>query len=104
MKNSRRFMKARRPLPNPHTMNRSWEITGRTDQAALRANLVAMTRRSRPVRVVGHVVSPGNSGSLKPGMEEIALDLLRVPTVEQGLGDAADRYRGFGRLAMDSFG
>jgi hypothetical protein len=37
-------------------------------------------------------------------MEEIPLDLSKVPTVEQGLADAAHRYRGFARLAVDSFG
>jgi hypothetical protein len=41
---------------------------------------------------------------VKAGMEEIPLDLSRVPTVEQGLADAAERYQGFSKLAIESFG
>jgi hypothetical protein len=40
----------------------------------------------------------------RPGFEEIPLDLSRVPTIEQGLADAAVRYRGFVDLAKDSLG
>jgi hypothetical protein len=38
------------------------------------------------------------------GFEEIPLDLSLVPTVEDGLRDAAERYRLFAKLAKDSIG
>jgi hypothetical protein len=37
-------------------------------------------------------------------MEEIPLDLSKVPTVEQGVADADVRYRGFIQLTKDAFG
>jgi hypothetical protein len=40
----------------------------------------------------------------KPGFEEIALDISVVPTVEQGLDDAAERYQGFAQVLRDALG
>jgi hypothetical protein len=40
----------------------------------------------------------------RPGFEEIPLDLSRIPNVEDGLGQAAERYRRFGELAHWSLG
>lgn len=37
---------------------------------------------------------------VKPGFEEIDLDLSRVPSVEVGLSDAADRYKRFADFAI----
>ena len=38
----------------------------------------------------------------KRGFEEIPLDLSKVPSVEQGLADAASRYQAFTKLAVSS--
>lgn len=40
----------------------------------------------------------------EPGLEEIPLDLSKVPTVEDGLSEAASRYKQFAKLAMDALG
>lgn len=40
----------------------------------------------------------------KPGTEKLALDISKVPTVEQGLADAAERDRGFIEIAKAAFG
>lgn len=40
----------------------------------------------------------------KPGFEEIPLDLSRVPSVTEGLADAAARDRAFADLARESLG
>lgn len=40
----------------------------------------------------------------KPGTERLELDLSKVPTVEQGLADAAERDRGFIEIAKAAFG
>lgn len=37
-------------------------------------------------------------------MEEIPLDLSKIPTIEQGLADAAKRYQGLTQLAVATFG
>jgi hypothetical protein len=42
------------------------------------------------------------SGDPRPGFEVMDVDLDRVPTVEQGLADATDRYRAFAALAGES--
>lgn len=42
--------------------------------------------------------------TIRPGFEEIPLDLSRVPSVEQGLADAAVRYQAFTKLATSSLG
>ncbi|MGD0407757.1 MAG: hypothetical protein ABSB34_01995 [Candidatus Limnocylindrales bacterium] len=38
------------------------------------------------------------------GLEQIPLDLSLIPTVQDGLSDAAERYRRFAKLAKDSLG
>jgi hypothetical protein len=40
----------------------------------------------------------------RPGTEKLELDLSKVPTVEQGLADAAERDRGFIGLSKAAFG
>jgi hypothetical protein len=40
----------------------------------------------------------------KPGTEKLELDLSKVPTVEQGLAEAAERDRGFIELSKAAFG
>src|SRR5437870_4689385 len=57
-------------------------------------------KRSRPA-----FGAAGHGGPRpRPGTEKLELDLSRVPTVEQGLGDAADRARGFVEIANSAFG
>jgi hypothetical protein len=38
----------------------------------------------------------------RPGFAEIDIDISRVPSVEQGIADAAERYKGFTALARDA--
>jgi hypothetical protein len=40
----------------------------------------------------------------KRGFEEIPLDLSLVPTVEDGLRDASERYKEFAKVAEESLG
>ena len=42
--------------------------------------------------------------SREPGFEDIPLDLSVVPSVEQGLADAAERYERFRQIARQAFG
>jgi len=46
----------------------------------------------------------GPRSARKAGFEEIPLDLSRVPSVEEGLADAAERRRSFAQIAKEGLG
>jgi len=57
---------------------------------------------TRPASGASAADTATGRGGPAPGFEEIPLDLSRVPTLEQGLADAAGRYRVFTEIARES--
>jgi hypothetical protein len=72
------------------------------------STLFYLLRAAKPAELLGKMRAPladaGWTERPKPGFEEIPLDLSRVPTVEDGLRAAAERYKQFADLAKASLG